>query len=162
MQKYCWRNWFVGTIWKITSITDTKRMATTRVFCGKRQTWLVTQLWLITLLLCSMLRWWVGPQNKWQLIPQSVSDCCDLNSNVCDQSNRDPVCDFLVCWLQIAISPVCFVSSQSFWLYVFRFQVSQMCRGPLCGLNMYSRLSLSRTRLSRITAYLEVKIWSLF
>ena len=27
---------------------------------------------------------------------------------------------------------------------------------------MYSRLSLSRTRLSRITAYLEVKIWSLF
>ena len=28
--------------------------------------------------------------------------------------------------------------------------------------NIYSRLSLSRTRLSRITAYLEVKIWSLF
>ena len=27
---------------------------------------------------------------------------------------------------------------------------------------LYSRLSLSRTRLSRITAYLEVKIWSLF
>ena len=27
---------------------------------------------------------------------------------------------------------------------------------------IYSRLSLSRTRLSRITAYLEVKIWSLF
>ena len=27
--------------------------------------------------------------------------------------------------------------------------------------NIYSRLSLSRTRLSRITAYLEVKIWSL-
>ena len=26
---------------------------------------------------------------------------------------------------------------------------------------IYSRLSLSRTRLSRITAYLEVKIWSL-
>ena len=26
----------------------------------------------------------------------------------------------------------------------------------------YIRLSLSRTRLSRITAYLEVKIWSLF
>ena len=26
----------------------------------------------------------------------------------------------------------------------------------------YSRLSLSRTRLSRITAYLKVKIWSLF
>ena len=28
--------------------------------------------------------------------------------------------------------------------------------------NKYSRLSLSRTRLFRITAYLEVKIWSLF
>ena len=28
--------------------------------------------------------------------------------------------------------------------------------------NMYSRLSLSRLRLSRITAYLEEKIWSLF
>ena len=27
---------------------------------------------------------------------------------------------------------------------------------------IYSRLSLSRTRLSRITTYLEVKIWSLF
>ena len=27
---------------------------------------------------------------------------------------------------------------------------------------IYSRLSLSRVRLSRITAYLEVKIWSLF
>ena len=26
----------------------------------------------------------------------------------------------------------------------------------------YSRLSLSRVRLSRITAYLEVKIWPLF
>ena len=26
----------------------------------------------------------------------------------------------------------------------------------------YSRTSLSRTRLFRITAYLEVKIWSLF
>ena len=29
-------------------------------------------------------------------------------------------------------------------------------------LHMYSRLSLSRPRLSRITAYVEVKIWSLF
>ena len=29
-------------------------------------------------------------------------------------------------------------------------------------LSDYSRLSLSRTRLSRITAYLEVIIWSLF
>ena len=28
--------------------------------------------------------------------------------------------------------------------------------------NIYSRTSLSRTRLFRITAYLEVKIWSLF
>ena len=28
--------------------------------------------------------------------------------------------------------------------------------------DIYSRISLSRTRLSRITAYLEVKIWSLF
>ena len=28
--------------------------------------------------------------------------------------------------------------------------------------SLYSRLSLSRTRLSRITAYLEVIIWSLF
>ena len=28
--------------------------------------------------------------------------------------------------------------------------------------SIYSRLSLSRLRLSRITAYLEVKIWSLF
>ena len=27
---------------------------------------------------------------------------------------------------------------------------------------VYSRTSLSRTRLFRITAYLEVKIWSLF
>ena len=27
---------------------------------------------------------------------------------------------------------------------------------------LYSRLSLSRLRLSRITAYLEVKIWPLF
>ena len=27
---------------------------------------------------------------------------------------------------------------------------------------MYSRFSLSRPRLSRVTAYLEVKIWSLF
>ena len=32
--------------------------------------------------------------------------------------------------------------------------------GP--GVYKYSRLSLSRLRLSRITAYLEVKIWSLF
>ena len=31
-----------------------------------------------------------------------------------------------------------------------------------CGKNIYSRTSLSRTRLFRITAYLEVKIWSLF
>ena len=31
-----------------------------------------------------------------------------------------------------------------------------------CTLKIYSRLSLSRTRLSRITAYLEVIIWSLF
>ena len=29
-------------------------------------------------------------------------------------------------------------------------------------LHLYSRTSLSRTRLFRITAYLEVKIWSLF
>ena len=29
-------------------------------------------------------------------------------------------------------------------------------------LNIYSQLSLSRLRLSRITAYLEEKIWSLF
>ena len=28
--------------------------------------------------------------------------------------------------------------------------------------DIYSRLSLSRLRLSRITAYLEEKIWSLF
>ena len=28
--------------------------------------------------------------------------------------------------------------------------------------NLYSRLSLSRSRLSRITAYLELKTWSLF
>ena len=28
--------------------------------------------------------------------------------------------------------------------------------------SIYSRTSLSRTRLFRITAYLEVKIWSLF
>ena len=32
----------------------------------------------------------------------------------------------------------------------------------ICNLKKYSRLSLSRTRLSRITAYLEVIIWSLF
>ena len=32
----------------------------------------------------------------------------------------------------------------------------------LLNLNKYSRLLLSRLRLSRITAYLEVKIWSLF
>ena len=31
-----------------------------------------------------------------------------------------------------------------------------------CHLCMYSRLSLSRLRLSRTTAYLEEKIWSLF
>ena len=30
-----------------------------------------------------------------------------------------------------------------------------------CDIVMYSRLSLSRLRLSRITAYLELKIWSL-
>ena len=33
---------------------------------------------------------------------------------------------------------------------------------PILVIIKYSRLSLSRTRLSRITAYLEVKIWSLF
>ena len=32
----------------------------------------------------------------------------------------------------------------------------------LSGLNLYSRLPLSRPRLSRIFAYLEVNIWSLF
>ena len=32
----------------------------------------------------------------------------------------------------------------------------------LSGRNKYSQLSLSRLRLSRITAYLEEKIWSLF
>ena len=30
------------------------------------------------------------------------------------------------------------------------------------AVNVYSQLSLSRPRLSRITAYLEVKIWFLF
>ena len=32
----------------------------------------------------------------------------------------------------------------------------------LASPTQYSRTSLSRTRLFRITAYLEVKIWSLF
>ena len=31
-----------------------------------------------------------------------------------------------------------------------------------CDILKYCRISLSRTRLFRITAYLEVKIWSLF
>ena len=38
-------------------------------------------------------------------------------------------------------------------------------KGPMAPFQQtskYSRLPLSRTRLFRITAYLEVKIWSLF
>ena len=40
-----------------------------------------------------------------------------------------------------------------------QFQSCGACCSPLI---LYSRTSLSRTRLFRITAYLEVKIWSLF
>ena len=36
------------------------------------------------------------------------------------------------------------------------------CLPSMLNVKTYSRLSLSRTRLSRITAYLEVKIWPLF
>ena len=36
------------------------------------------------------------------------------------------------------------------------------CAKAVPQLMLYSRASLSRTRLFRITAYLEVKIWSLF
>ena len=42
---------------------------------------------------------------------------------------------------------------------------SNACAKPhsgICSPLIYSRTSLSRTRLFRITAYLEVKIWSLF
>ena len=70
----------------------------------------------------------------------SLSHWCDLRSlSVCHKlflrmsNNR---CTFMCMWLSLFL----------------KFYI----------LNNYNRLSLSRPRLSRITAYLEVKIWSLF
>ena len=47
-------------------------------------------------------------------------------------------------------------------LAVFKDKSTILSSGEKGEKTEYSRLSLSRTRLSRVTAYLEVKIWSLF
>ena len=48
-------------------------------------------------------RRWVGPQTKWRLPPQSVSEGWCLTINVFGRTHRGPVCGSLVFWLQIAI-----------------------------------------------------------
>ena len=64
-------------------------------------------------------------------------------------------------WLQFAIKPFPLFYHNVFDYMGFTLMFHRRGRGPLCGLNIYSGLSLFRPRLSRITAYLEVKIWSL-
>ena len=49
------------------------------------------------------------------------------------------------------------------WLHLqYTLKTTAATTLPSTAATNYSRTSLSRTRLFRITAYLEVKIWSLF
>ena len=68
--------------------------------------WLLTQLWLIALLPSLIARRWVGPQTKWRLPPQSISDGRCLAIYVCGRTLRGPVYGFLEFWLQSGIDPL--------------------------------------------------------
>ena len=86
-----------------------KKVVTTRIICGKLHVSLLTQLWLINLLPSLIAQQWVGPQTRWRLPLQSISDGPCLTTNVCGRAYHGPVCGLLVFWLQIAIEPfVCF------------------------------------------------------
>ena len=49
-----------------------------------------------------------------------------------------------------------------YFVVVFNLIFRTSFKLSIVAVNEYSSTSLSRTRLFRITAYLEVKIWSLF
>ena len=54
---------------------------------------------------------------------------------------------------------------EEYGAFKFRIYLDYMCNDNQDGtihFHNYSQTSLSRTRLFRITAYLEVKIWSMF
>ena len=74
---------------------------------------------------------WVRPQTQWRLIPKHILDISG--------------------WPYLADVGLNMVTLELLSFSFYR-NVEKL---------IYSRLSLSRTRLSRITAYLEVKIWSL-
>ena len=67
---------------------------------GKLHTYLVTQLWLITLLPSLIARLWVGPQTE-RKAPSSI--CFRWSVPVYQWAQRGIVCGFLVLSLQIAI-----------------------------------------------------------
>ena len=54
-----------------------------------------------------------------------------------------------------------FLHHGKFWINLMGYRINSYYLHALF-FTLYSALSLSRPRLSRITAYLEVKIWSLF
>ena len=65
-----------------------------------------------------------------------------------------------LCLMVIGIVLSCFLGKHNIVVYLMQTSVSM---GTLYSvIFIYSQLSLSRLRLSRITAYLEEKIWSLF
>ena len=65
-----------------------------------------------------------------------------------------------LCLMVICIVLICFLGKHNIVMYLMQTSVSM---GTLYSdIFIYSQLSLSRLQFSRITAYLEEKIWSLF
>ena len=77
--------------------------------------WMLTQLWLITMLPSLIARFWVGPQTKGWFPPSSVSDGWRQTINVLGRAHRSPACDFLVSWLQVAVEPFAFSFDYMFY-----------------------------------------------
>ena len=73
---------------------------------------------VIQIMLPSLIaRWWIGPQTKWRLHPQSVSKRLHLTVNACGRAHRGPLC---VC--------VCV-----FFLFFFVFFFFCCCCFSLCS-----------------------------
>ena len=90
--------------------------------------WLLTQLWLITLLPYLIAWRWVDPQTKCRLPSQSVSDGRYLVINICCRTVGLIVFLFVVFLFSGFRSPLspllCFITV--FLLYVFHYDISQM------------------------------------
>ena len=150
---FCWKNVSSFCSAKATHIFSAKNFRILYIEFAKT----VNEMTLNELVKLTTL-WTTGPWSGYILI--YPSNRTDMPVQLC-RPWSDAVLMSALVPAQVACTSSSLADLQmGFWNILWRLKPSKQFRAFLKY--MYSRTSLSRTRLFRITAYLEVKIWSLF